>query len=92
MEGVYISSTELQNHTEALAMMGGRLHALVVPGVYDYLLRHVRETKRERAAACEKARLTREARWREIASGERPALSVLQLAKPVSTKRYKAAA
>jgi hypothetical protein len=85
------TSRDLQLHYEVEAM-GGRGLNRRAPGVYEYLLRHLDTSKRDRLAQSEEARLKRESRWREIANGERPPLLVLQLDKVVSTKRYKAAA
>jgi hypothetical protein len=77
MERVF-SSRELQLHYEVEAMAGcgvNRSH----PALYNFLLRHLDAAKRERLAKSEETRLRTEARWREIALGERPAQSVLQL-------------
>jgi hypothetical protein len=88
--GRYFTSRDLQLHHEAEAMAGIGVNR-TQPALYSFLLRHLDSSKRERLARSEEARLKREARWREIADGERLPLSVLELPAPVSTRQRKAA-
>jgi hypothetical protein len=57
----------------------GRTLARRRPALAAYVLETLQARKAERREKCETARLIREARWREIASGERPALSLAEV-------------
>jgi hypothetical protein len=57
----------------------GRTLARRRPALAAYVLETLQARKAERREKCETARLIREARWREIASGERDPLPIAML-------------